>query len=484
MLLAAVQSQQESEQLGSLANQATPAESESADLLASASKETELNDTSVFLPASGETLPPSPSDFPAGFDPPAASAGTADAKPPTDAQQSGTTTPRRHKRARRRHSLTSTAAGNGPTSEAAVVAEATAAAVPAAITWNGDVGTGCDFRNQDMRSIAVATSNLCQTRCANTTGCTHFVWTRFNQGTCFLKNGSRSKADAIASGDSTMVCGLVIRWSGKNWANRCDFLGELLFLDEFTKLDQNLWNIDLGDGTDYGMPGWGNNELQCYTGSPNNLAIIPNPERQGDGLLKIRSVYSSTAHTCINKYAAPTSRQWTSAKITTSGKRTFTPKALNGVCSTVSMESRIKLANKRGHWEAFWSLGVTGSWPSCGEIDIMEHINENNQVLGTIHYANPSGGHQQLPNNNVIPLPPGANKDWNVYRVDWSCDSISYFVNNEKKYVIPKSQVNVWSFDQPFFLLLNMAVGGNLPGFDVDTAGGEMLVDYVKVYRT
>jgi len=257
--------------------------------------------------------------------------------------------------------------------------------------------------------------------------------------------------------------------------------GEVLFLDEFNTLNTTSWNIDLGDGSDYNIPGWGNNELQCYTNSSNNLAIIPNPERPGDGLLRIRSEYSSTSRTCINRYGPPTSRQWTSGKITTSGKRTFTPRG--AVCSTISLESRIKLAYKRGHWEAFWALGVSGRWPACGEIDVMEHVNRADNVIGTIHFANPSGGHQQLPAKNGIGLPSPFITGWNVYRVDWSCNAISWFVNNEKKIEVPKDQVNVWSFDQPFFLLLNMAVGGNLPGFDVDKSGGEMLVDYVKVYR-
>lgn len=71
---------------------------------------------------------------------------------------------------------------------------------------------------------------------------------------------------------------------------------------------------------------------------------------------------------------------------------------------------------------------------------------------------------------------------WNSYRVDWGCDSITWLVNGKQVWRLSKSQIDVWTFNQPFYLLLNLAVGGNWPGNTVDTSGGDMLVDYVKVY--
>jgi hypothetical protein len=139
-----------------------------------------------------------------------------------------TTGRRRTKHRRHRPGPPSTVDGHdGPLSsysEGNVEANAAAVGV-AAITWNGDVGTGCDFKGQDMRSVTIATILQCMVRCNNTIGCTHFVWSKFNGGTCFMKNGARAKTDAIVSSDSTMMCGLMLKWNGKNWANGCDFRG-------------------------------------------------------------------------------------------------------------------------------------------------------------------------------------------------------------------------------------------------------------------
>eukprot|EP00775_Hariotina_reticulata_P014913 gene14913-biopygen17259 len=129
----------------------------------------------------------------------------------------GTIRSRRHKNSR--HQRTSLDSGGQPVSEVTSAAAVTVAA----IIWNGDVATGCDFPGQDLTSVRGIAATQCRPRCASTSTCTHFVWSSFSGGTCFLKKGPRTKANAISSSDTTMVCGLVVNWNGNDWANACDF---------------------------------------------------------------------------------------------------------------------------------------------------------------------------------------------------------------------------------------------------------------------
>jgi beta-glucanase (GH16 family) len=145
------------------------------------------------------------------------------------------------------------------------------------------------------------------------------------------------------------------------------------------------------------------------------------------------------------------------------------------------IEARIKMPVKQGHWGGFWSLGTQGVWPASGEIDIAEHANKDPFYYATTHYASPTGLHVQQPLPPVNQVPVTNPAGWNVYRVDWSCDSIIWSLNGEQRSRLNKAQAANWVFDKPFKLILNLAVGGDLPGNDADPAGGEMLVDWVKV---
>jgi beta-glucanase (GH16 family) len=134
---------------------------------------------------------------------------------------------------------------------------------------------------------------------------------------------------------------------------------------------------------------------------------------------------------------------------------------------------------------AFWALGVDGQWPRNGEVDVVEHANLRDTVAGTLHFASAAGQHQQLPaephNMFGVGAPSGA---FNSYRVELGCDYVRWLVNGRGVQQVNRSQVNggtLWPFDRPLYLLLNQAVGGTFPGYDVDTAGGDMLVDYVRV---
>lgn len=225
---------------------------------------------------------------------------------------------------------------------------------------------------------------------------------------------------------------------------------QLLWSDDFNgnSVNQANWSFETGAG------GWGNNEKQYY--QPDNATVA-------DGNLIITAKKQSVG-------GAP----YTSARMITRGKKEYT---------YGRFEARIKLPQGQGQWPAFWMLGSNiGSvgWPKCGEIDIMENVNTNSQVLGTIHWFDQAyayyGG-----NTNTSP------QNYHVYRVDWTPTAIKWYVDDIQFHEanIANSINGTDEFHRPFFLLLNMAVGGNLPGQTIDESRlpAKMYVDYVKVYK-
>lgn len=224
----------------------------------------------------------------------------------------------------------------------------------------------------------------------------------------------------------------------------------LVWSDEFngTSVNTTNWNFETGAG------GWGNNEQQYYrsqnaTVSNGNLVITAKRESFGGA-------------------------NYTSARMTTQNKRTFT---------YGKMEARIKLPLGQGLWPAFWMLGSNISsvgWPRCGEIDIMEHINTSNTVYGTIHwdangYASYGGNTSTTPSN------------YHNYAIEWNSSSIKWFVDGVKYHEanILNNINSTEEFHRPFFFILNLAVGGNWPGQTIDNSKlpASMYVDYVRVYR-
>ena len=110
-----------------------------------------------------------------------------------------------------------------------VIVATTQAAQP--VDWKGDNwATGCEFRGNDLMSVQTS-SEQCGSRCVNTEGCTHFTWTTRNGGTCYMKSGGISQADAVNTGDSTQICGIPITWTD-NWAEGCSFTGNDILLDQ------------------------------------------------------------------------------------------------------------------------------------------------------------------------------------------------------------------------------------------------------------
>lgn len=254
-----------------------------------------------------------------------------------------------------------------------------------------------------------------------------------------------------------MVCGTVAQaqWS-LYWADEFD--GNAL---------GSSWEAMVGNGSAYGIPGWGNNELQYYTNRSTNVAV-------SGGTLKITARRENFGGS-----------SYTSARLRTMGKVDF---------KWGRIESRMKLPSTSGVWPALWMLPTNspyGGWASSGEIDLMESVNIADRIYGTIHHG---GG---WPNNahtgNSIVTGTNYSHDFHDYAVEWDPNQIRWYLDGVLFSTISHTQ---WysstapgnpraPFDAPFHLLVNVAVGGNFPG----NPGGSaqypqtLEVDYIRVYR-
>ncbi len=229
----------------------------------------------------------------------------------------------------------------------------------------------------------------------------------------------------------------------------------LVWSDEFngTSLNRANWTPEIGTGSG----GWGNNELQYYTDRAQNVQVT-------GGNLVITAQKESYG-----------GMNYTSARIKTQDLKSFT---------YGKVEARIKLPSGQGLWPAFWMLGSNISsigWPKSGEIDIMERVNHNPYVNGTVHWD--AGGHAEYGRVS-------GNLDFSqfhVYSIEWDSKYIRWFVDGQQfnEFYIENGTGNTEEFQRPFFLLLNLAVGGNWPGSPNNSTPfpSQMLVDYVRVYQ-
>jgi hypothetical protein len=226
----------------------------------------------------------------------------------------------------------------------------------------------------------------------------------------------------------------------------------LVFSDEFNTdgaPDPSKWDYNLGAG------GWGNGELQNYTNSPTNVSV------QG-GNLKITAKAQNLGGS-----------NYTSARIKSENKFEFT---------YGKIEFRAKMPTGGGTWPALWLLGqnyATNTWPTCGEIDVMEHRgNFPNVIHGTLHYPGVSPGAGNTNSTTIL----NASTEFHTYKAIWSPSSIRFYVDN----VLFHSVVNTSAlpFDSDFFLILNVAMGGTFGGaIDPLFTQSTMEVDYVRVYQ-
>jgi Glycosyl hydrolases family 16 len=251
-------------------------------------------------------------------------------------------------------------------------------------------------------------------------------------------------------------------------------------------IDYSTWNFEVGDGSQYSsnQGGWGNNEVQCYTDRYENVHIEPNPDKKGDGMLVISSIYNENDTNC----------KWTSGRITTKHKKNIVPAKdkYNEFCISAEIEARMKIPRIGGSWSSFWMLpeppkmnrsclgcGVYGSWCNSGEIDIMEHRDVETKVFTNIRYNSST---EACANNPVLSQEIDLAK-WHTYKLHWTCDSVTWYIDNIPITTWKPSTNSMKPFDQPFYLIFNLAIGGEFSNYKKpEEINGTMYIDWVKAY--
>ncbi|MBR4264047.1 MAG: family 16 glycosylhydrolase [Paludibacteraceae bacterium] len=238
----------------------------------------------------------------------------------------------------------------------------------------------------------------------------------------------------------------------------------LVWSDEFNgdQLDESVWSYNTGGN------GWGNNEKQYYTDRPENIRVQ-------NGMLEIEARKEQYQN-----------NEYTSARIMSKGKKTFT---------YGKFESRIKFPGGKGTWPAFWMMGNSGNWPNCGEIDIIEHIGSQDTrasfALHTVMKNGTRGNNWSSLKWFDYPL----SGDFHIYGVEWAQeekdgkDVIRFTIDGVQYAEVWEDQIDnndYWPFNKPFFIIYNLAIGGNMGGsvddaiFDTERI---MYVDWVRVYQ-
>ena len=273
------------------------------------------------------------------------------------------------------------------------------------------------------------------------------------------RNSSSSAAGQSSSSSETVSSSS----SETTSSNSAEPAAQYLWHDEFDgeTIDTSKWTFEIGTGAS----GWGNNEWEYYTDRKENAYVK-------DGVLHIRAQKEDYE-----------GQKYTSARMLTKGKFAF---------KYGTVEARIALPTGKGIWPAFWMLGEnfdTVGWPACGEIDIIEAVNSENKIYGTNHWAN--GAEYATYGNNT-----GNYRDqkielnitqFHTYKFTWDEKYIRMFVDDfmYHEILIENNEGDTEEFHKPFFFLLNVAVAGNWPGFEVDDSQfpNEMLVDYIRVSK-
>lgn len=226
----------------------------------------------------------------------------------------------------------------------------------------------------------------------------------------------------------------------------------LVWHDEFNgnALDSTVWSNEPAN------PRWVNNELQRYTDG-NNASVV-------NGVLRIEARHENG--------------EYTSGRVNTRSKKTFT----YGI-----VEFRAKLPEGEGTWPALWLLGQNEKeigWPDCGELDVMEHVGKHpNYIHTSIHNRS---GYGQTPYTGILKIKDPFHK-FHIYGMEWTKDYIAFYVDHKLsyKYQPQIKTIENWPFDKPFYLICNLAIGGDWGGPNVDNAcfPARMDVDWIRVYQ-
>lgn len=232
--------------------------------------------------------------------------------------------------------------------------------------------------------------------------------------------------------------------SAQNW--------QLVWADEFNGSISPDWVFETGTGS----WGWGNNEQQYYrreNATVQNGALVITAKREDFGGMR-----------------------YTSARMKTQARKSW---------KYGRIEARIAMPSFSGVWPAFWMLGdniTSVGWPACGEIDIMEHVNTEPKTHGTIHWQDHNGNYANYGGSASVNV-----TAYHTYAIEWNSSSIKWFLDGVQYHEVNiQGGVNGTSeFHNKFFILLNMAIGGNWPGFNIDESAmpARMYVDYVRVYQ-
>jgi beta-glucanase (GH16 family) len=272
-------------------------------------------------------------------------------------------------------------------------------------------------------------------------------------GSCAITSGTFSNRTLVVQSDMVLnvacwgLCNDCLPENADTWS--------MVWSDEFdgSALNEQVWSYNIGTG----VGGWGNNELQYYTNNPNNIEV-------SNGSLKITARQENF-----------NGSTYTSSRIITNNLMEF---------KYGKIESRIKVPIGQGLWPAFWMLGAnfeTVSWPQCGEIDIMEHINNESVTNGTVHWKNNSGHSYK---GSAVPF---DENDFHVYAAIWDSTSVTFELDGHSYFRFPFIESNNTEaiFRKEFFLLLNVAVGGNWPGYPDGSATfpASMEVDYIRIFN-
>ena len=280
------------------------------------------------------------------------------------------------------------------------------------------------------------------------------------KGSCSQRLFSVSMLLAVMLSACLFVCPSARTGNPAGWT--------LVWSDEFdgpsgAAVNASKWTFDVGGN------GWGNNELETYTDRAANSHL-------NDGRLVIRALKET--FTGPDKIARP----YTSARLITRNK--FSQ-------AFGRFEARIRIPYGQGIWPAFWLLGNdidTTHWPNCGEIDIMENIGKQPSIVhGTFHGPGYSGG-SGISAAYALPGGQKFSDDFHTFAVEWEPKVIRFYVDKSLYKTRTPSDLPAgksWVFDHPFFIILNVAVGGGWPGNpDASTVfPQEMVVDYVRVYQ-